>query len=431
MVDEYFVLVNNSDMPPIVRMTKEGVFVSETYELPSGPQGEVGPQGPAGPMGDTGPQGVQGEIGPQGVQGLPGTVATLDSEKADNVTEFEKSLIHVLGKTSNGAGYSGSAFFADIPELPDTHDYIVSATHVFMEDSSNLTQTIYIHTLTPENEISTIDPLTAMVVYSIAADVCVLRVPKRNGRVKLSLSDMSDTRVGMSLYCLGFTAGDDYQNTTICNIKDLSYDNWRCPPSSILVDSVTMTGGNSGGPWVGRDGNVVAIASWGYTESSGKAEEFNIFGVSVLSLKRLVEKYPGSSNTPYKYPGKTIDSLVSDSRLLDFQLSYVTLGWSWHTTLGGILLNPTSNIHVNGLPPGAIITEMYVDNTWKEIGMLNTQYKNWDMDIFYANSANIQVRYLTNGSSGQVSLPIRDRTEEEDQEFEYLGTRRKKNISTQ
>jgi hypothetical protein len=87
---------------------------------------------------------------------------------------------------------------------------------------------------------------------------------------------------------------------------------------------------------------------------------------------------------------------------------------------------------VTGLPAGAVITEMYVDGTsWKEIGMLNTQYKNWDMDIFYANSTSIQVKYLTSGSNGQVSLPIRDRSEEEDQEFEYLSTTHKKNISTQ
>ena len=418
-------------------MTKEGVFVSETHELPTGPTGPTGPEGPEGPQGvqgevgptgPTGPQGVQGETGPTGSQGLPGTVSTLDTEKADKVAEFEKSLIHVFGVTSQGNAYSGSAFFADLPTLSDEYDYIVSATHVFMEDTTNLTQTVYLHTITPDNEIMTIVPRAAMVVYSISADICVLRIIKKAGRVKLGLSDMSTNKVGTSLYCLGFTAGDDYQNTTICNIKDLSYDNWRCPPSSILVDSVTMAGGNSGGPWVDNTGKLVAIASWGYTDQSGKSEEFNIFGVSVLSLNRLLTKYTSQSNTPYQYLGKTIDSLAGNSIILDFQLNYVALGYSWHKTLSGIILSPTGSVHVDGLPPGAIITEMYVDGSWKELGMLNSQYKNWDLDIFYANSANIQVKYITNGSSGTVSIPTRSRTTQEDQEFQYLNTIMKKNI---
>ena len=266
-------------MPPIVRMTKEGVFVSETHELPTGP---TGPQGPQGVQGEVGP------TGPMGSQGLPGTVATLDSEKADNAAEFEKSMIHVVMPSSDGGWYSGSASFVDLPSLPDTHDYIVSATHVFMENA-NVATSVYIHTMSPDNEIVNINPSTAMVVYSIAADICILRVPKKSGRVKLGVSDMTGARVGTSLYCLGFTAGDDYQNTTICNIKDLSFNNTECPPCSILVDSVTMMGGNSGGPWVDRDGNLVAIASWGYTHGSDYSQSFDIFGVSANSLNRFGE----------------------------------------------------------------------------------------------------------------------------------------------
>ena len=355
-------------------------------------------------------------------------MATLDTEKADNVAEFEKSLIHVIKVTATGDAYSGSASFVDIPSLPDeSWDYIVSATHVFT-DGSNLNTTAYLHTITPDNEILNINVSTSMVVYSVAADICVLRVPKKPGRVKLGISNMSNVRVGTSLYCLGFTAGDDYQNTTICNIKDLSYNNKECPPSSILVDSVTMMGGNSGGPWVDREGNLVAIASWGYSSpSSSFADSFDIFGVSVLSLNRLLDKYSGQGSTPYRYMGKTVDG--TNTSIRDVELINIINNFPWHTKLSGVFLDPTGSQHVIALPPGSIITEILtIDGKWEEIGMMNSQYKNWDLDIFYATSSNIQVKYITsaNPSGTTASLPIRVRNTLEDQEFEYLSTRGKK-----
>ncbi len=57
-------------------------------------------------------------------------------------------------------------------------------------------------------------------------------------------------------------------------------------------------------------------------------------------------------------------------------------------------------------------------------GWVMSQYKNWDLDIFYATSSNIQVKYITssNLSGTTASLPIRTRTTLEDQAFEYLST---------
>ena len=346
----------------------------------------------------------------------------------------------MVGISSSGGYWSGSAEFVDIPELPDqnTYDYIVSATHVFM-DGPNLVANALLHINTPTNQILTINAQSAMVVYSIAADICVLRIPKVVGRYKLKMSDMSNVNVGNSLYCLGFTAGDDYQNMTICNIKDLSYSNWTCPPNSISVDSVTMMGGNSGGPWVNHLGELVAICSWGYVtslpnhshDSNGNVvgdvsinsfpDSFDIFGVGVLSLKKLVEKYNAQSSQPYKYPGMTIDSLRSDTILKAHELAYNTLSsYSWHTKMVGAHLL-TGNFtfgdqHVSSIPQGAIITEF----DGKEIGMMNDQYKNWDLDIFYSNSPSISVTYVINGSTGTANLPIRARTVAEDAEFEKL-----------
>lgn len=76
--------------------------------------------------------------------------------------------------------------------------------------------------------------------------------------------------------------------------------------------------------------------------------------------------------------------------------------------------------HVTNIPNNAIITEF----DGKEIGMMNNQYKNWDIDIFYSDSNSIPVKYITSTSNGTTNLPIRDRTIDEDAEFEELSKKK-------
>ena len=283
------------------------------------------------------------------------------------------------------------------------------------------------------------NPSVDTVIHCVAADLTILRIEKVQGRAKLSLSNMLDVDVGTTLYCMGFTRGVDHQNTTICNIKDMSFVNESTPVGSIFVDTVAMAGGNSGGPWVDSNGKLVAIGSWGYTtplpnhthiSSTGPvnygenginvsdfAESFNIFGVSVESLKRLVNVWIADAGgaTPYRYPGKTMGDTLSQHTIADVLVG----GKSWHSKLSGFSTNGAES----GIASGSIITEIETSEGFKEIGVLDTQYKQWDLDIFYTANPTVTIRYVTPTGIQEGPVNLRFRTNAEDQSFVALSDR--------
>ncbi len=70
----------------------------ELKEGPQGPQGEKGDTGEVGPQGETGPQGpqgLQGEVGPQGPQGKTPSIAHLEANISNKISEVDE-LIHQL-----------------------------------------------------------------------------------------------------------------------------------------------------------------------------------------------------------------------------------------------------------------------------------------------------------------------------------------------
>ena len=338
-----------------------------------------------------------------------------------------------MGDFGGGSYASGSAAFVEIPSLPGTHDYIVSAAHVFESSPGVLLTNAALHIMSPDNQIIFINPSIATVIHCVAADITILQVEKVPERYRLSLSDMTNIHVGTTLYCMGYTRGVDHQNITICNIKDMSYRNEATPVGSILVDSVSMAGGNSGGPWVDSNGALVAIGSWGYQtplpnhthiSSTGPvnygeagiyvsdfAESFNIFGVSVESLKRLINVWVTQAGgaVPYRYPGKTLGDNLAQHEIVDVLLG----GKTWHPKLSGFSTNGAET----GLPSGAVITEIETNEGFKEIGVLDSQYKNWDLDMFYSPYTTVNVRYVTPGGQLEGPVTMRFRTSQEDNSF--------------
>ena len=307
-----------------------------------------------------------------------------------------------------------------------------------------------------------------------------------------------------------------------------------------------MMGGNSGGPWVDTNGELVGIGSWGMNtllpkhthDSDGNfddnvfissfADSFDIFGVSSKSLLKLIEKtavlnylpissvvtavggnyifndtpyssipfsvtintyelnnipsnhpiylenesdlikleggtpvqyngkngkygnvklvvkgdfgtvsykcinhgYMGGHNNiiyskPYKYLGKIIESNsiyengTNTPAILRPETISSLVHKEWHTQLSGCYLDkPVQNI-----PQNYIVEQIQTSNNeFKTIGILNSQYKDFDLDIFYGNYS-INVKWLDGSETNinESSLPLRDRSDDEDKMFIGLG----------
>ena len=308
--------------------------------------------------------------------------------------------------------------------------------------NAGLSTSIAFHCMTPSNNILYINPKIDTVCYSIAADICILKVPAELGRSKINISNMSETMVGDTLYCAGFTGAVDLQNVTICNIKDLSYSSATTPVNSILVDSVTMMGGNSGGPWINTRGELVGIGSWGYStrlpnhthDIEGNVEgsvlidnysdSFDIFGVSAKSLLKLINKYveAGFPNTPFNYKGMGIPSnnnnelATLEIQSLRFNVEYER----WHKSVSGCYLTEA----VGSIPIYSIVHKIEINGLYKTIGCLNSQYKDYDLDVFYGNpQVGLNVKWLQGSDSNIVTstLPLRERKDSENDLFISLS----------
>lgn len=64
-------------------------------ELKEGPQGPQGLKGEKGDTGEVGPQGPKGETGPQGPQGETPSIAHLETNISNKISEVDE-LIHQL-----------------------------------------------------------------------------------------------------------------------------------------------------------------------------------------------------------------------------------------------------------------------------------------------------------------------------------------------
>jgi hypothetical protein len=284
----------------------------------------------------------------------------------------------------------------------------------------------------PDYSVVDLDANSNTIVYSVVADIALLKIPKSGEKKGLLLSDLSDVEIGDSVAIFGWTKGFDEQNCTIAHIKEIGFDSTDeyvyTPVDAILCDAVTLSSGNSGGPWITVDNKCIGLTSYGYTkrltisstdirnsynngtsinidtETLDFSQSFNTLAVSSRSVSKLVSKYINFIATnvnminlvgPYNYYGKTLKDFYIKPLTLKMIQNYLFM----NEMKGYILINKVS---FNS--PTYVVCK--IDN--EIIGTLNGQ-TNAGLLIFYAEN-DLNAVYTTDGNNEtNVTLEIQDR----------------------
>ena len=84
----------------------------------------------------------------------------------------------------------------------------------------------------------------------------------------------------------------------------------------------------------------------------------------------------------------------------------------WHKSVSGCYLTEA----VGTIPINTIVHKIEIDGLYKTIGCLNSQYKDYDLDVFYGNpQVGLNVKWLQGSDSNIVTstLPLRERKDSE------------------
>ncbi len=337
----------------------------------------------------------------------------------------KNAFLHVMDGTLT---WCGSASFVDLSEFSNfssEYDYILTAAHMIYDENYNIVENMYFHTISPTNTILNVNLSTDLVIYSIAADIAILRTAHVDGRHKLRLAN--SVKTSETLCCMGWTDAYDMQSAVFTNVKNASWSEGipdysvklRTPVDCILVDNVTMMGGNSGGPWINSNNEIVAICSWGLSpdviSDVDTSLAYHIFGVSYRSIKALLGKFDGSMS--FNYIGKTIGCNLCGNDLYNVLYSYPQnindLG-----CFGYDMYNLPQELLDLGINEDAILIEIN--------GVPMGQLEGFDtpsLHIFYNDSINCKI--MLNAASGDttitdITINLCDRTQEEQDMFVYL-----------
>ena len=327
-------------------------------------------------------------------------------------TQATACMVHIVNGEYVGSGFVGT--HPDIAAAFPDHDFVFTAAHVIMSEGNQLSTGLVLHLMTPANAIRRdVDANEDVLIYSVRADIAVLKIPKQQGREALPICPRDNTAptVGDLAFVIGWTFGFDEQNFTQVRIKDIGFENnLNAPIDSLLCDNVTMAGGNSGGPWLDVHGRVIAISSWGYTGATDFSNSFDLFGVSWRSIDQLCGIAALSEGTVQQFAGMRlageynmmvpVDPYMAATRFtfLDELKGYAL----------GVVDTDTGDITYD-------TTKVLIDvNGSGELGPLNSQ-KRAGFRIYYAfpSDNTLPCTFLhADGSTSFGTLDVEEHTEE-------------------
>ena len=188
-------------------------------------------------------------------------------------------MIGVIAQDSQGNTASGMGTGFAIGNPGEPVEYIVTNGHV-VQKAYDIPELIR---LSPKGSsvysAAENDYVQAQVVYYSSPsekDIAILKLPSpTDKRVPLKLRESDSVSTGETAYALGFPADSAYrQNFATFGLDDITMTRGiiskRLNPVNVTYEAfqmdVSIAGGNSGGPLVDENGNVIGINTLGATD---------------------------------------------------------------------------------------------------------------------------------------------------------------------
>ena len=247
---------------------------------------------------------------------------------------------------------SGTGFFTRSDGI------ITTAAHVILKNGNapqGVAEELYVHVY-PENVILPATVIGVDRLYDVA--VLKVNVGALPARSILQWGDSRDTHVGDFAITIGQPYGQHVQSVTFGVVRDNKFHDDSSIPESMVVDFHTV-GGNSGGPVIDYEGNVIGILSWGLQDVSA-GYDFSLNGsisshVAEQIYTYIVTQYDVSPMGPLVvYPTGFLGVEYSPVNTLILRQQNIT-----NLKVEGVFINsvrPSSPASVAGLVAGDIIT---------------------------------------------------------------------------
>ena len=280
------------------------------------------------------------------------TLRTLDEEK-----EEQKEVVDVIAQaTSSVVGISkvkniGSTIFLKDGSsklglgtglIVTDNGYILTNAHVSGEKYS----TCYV-------TLETGEVFTGNVVWSdIDVDLAILKISAKN-LIYAKLGDSDNIKVGEKVYAIGNPIGFEFERTVTSGIISAIdrtikiEEDENSYMSNLIQTDATINLGNSGGPLINIDGEVVGINTLKITSAEGIS-----FAVPINLVKTIIEKFA----TQGKFEEASIGIFAYDKNVIP----YIDNNLKFNTGIYVVQIDRNSSAYNSGLREKDVIIQ--IDN---------------------------------------------------------------------
>ena len=301
----------------------------------------------------------------------------------------------------NGSIYNGSAWFYYEEESDLQHGYLITAAHCVMEiNGANYYKTSELWFQNPKNKHWTSVDVNNIFIDGVG-DIALIKtnIDLTNDSdycLKLSVNDIN---YGDKCFVVGNPGGYDEDSFSIGSVRDPHY----CETGGYqITDSIHITapgmGGNSGGPIVDVNGDVIGIYTFGLTgnECFGAGSNRDVLQNSLEQLKQ------SQDNTLKRYLG------LHWSIPNPFLMKNYYIGTSFSTN--GVFINNISNDSpfYNTLNNDDLLLTANILTNEPKIIEFGNKFNEFTPGVlvYYYSNIDIEITYIKNGTKNKQTTII-------------------------
>ena len=269
-------------------LTSGGTTGAAYWSSVVGVTGATGAQGPAGPAGA---DGAQGPVGPAGADGAQGPIGNFGMS-LNSITKLKNATSQIVFSFENGSVYRGSGFYYYETQDDLLHGYFVTAAHCVSNTdvSTQLYERLYKGYIQDPttNTWVTVDP--SKIYMDGVADIALIVTDINFTNHAEYCLKINTTPVNYGDVCcvVGNPLVVDEDSFSFGNVRD---PHWSDPDGYQVTDTMFINapsgGGNSGGPIVNTNADVIGIYTFIFTnyESFGGGSNQYVLQNSLNVLK--------------------------------------------------------------------------------------------------------------------------------------------------